>query len=59
MSRQSSDRVRRTRQWIDDSRRTLDDLHSLADTRKGALDQRCCAPSPRRLLAADRNPARG
>ena len=56
-SRQSSDLVRRSRKLIDDSRRRLDELHSLADWRMGDLDQPCCAPSPRRLLAADRDRA--
>jgi len=57
--RQSSDLVRRSRKLIDDPPpQTLDDLHSLADRRVGDLDQPCCAPSPRRLLAADRNRAR-
>jgi len=56
-SRQSSDLVRRSRKLIDNSRRALDELHSLADKRMGDLDQPCCAPSPRRLLAADRDRA--
>ena len=56
-SRQSSDLVRRARKWIDVSGRRLDDLYSLAERRTGDLGQRCCAPSPRRLLAADRNRA--
>ena len=57
---QSSDVVRRSRKLIHDlPPQTLDDLHSLADRRIADLDQPCCAPSPRRLLAADRNRAPG
>ena len=51
-SRQSSDPVRRSRKLIDDSRRRLDELHSLADRRMGDLDH-----AARRLLAADRDRA--
>jgi hypothetical protein len=50
-SRQSRDRMRRSRKWIDDSRPRLDDLHSLADRRIGE-------PRPTMLRAVTAPPSR-
>jgi hypothetical protein len=52
MSRQSSGLVRRSRKLIDDSRRRLDELHSLANRRMDDLDH-----AARPLLAAHRDRA--
>ena len=53
--RQSSDVVRRSQKLIDDPRRTLSTISTVWRIGEWAP---CCAPSPRRLLAADRNRAR-
>ena len=47
-SRQSSDRVRRSRKLIDDSRRRLDDLHSLAERPRPTMLRAPTAPPARR-----------